>query len=46
MPQIVEKLGEQGLSVVGGQPERLGAFVAQDIVKWQQVTREAGIVAE
>jgi tripartite-type tricarboxylate transporter receptor subunit TctC len=46
MPQIVEKLGKQGLSVVGGRPERLGAFVAQDIVKWQQVIREAGITAE
>jgi tripartite-type tricarboxylate transporter receptor subunit TctC len=46
MPQIVEKLGKQGLSVVGGLPERLGAFVAQDIVKWQHVIREAGITAE
>jgi tripartite-type tricarboxylate transporter receptor subunit TctC len=46
MPQIVEKLGKQGLTVVGGPPERLGAFVEQDIVKWQRVIREAGITAE
>jgi tripartite-type tricarboxylate transporter receptor subunit TctC len=46
MPRIVEKLSKQGLSVVGGPPERLGAFVAQDIVKWQQVIIEAGVTAE
>jgi tripartite-type tricarboxylate transporter receptor subunit TctC len=46
VPQIVEKLAKQGLTVDGGPPERLGAFIKQDIVKWQKVIREAGITAE
>ena len=45
-PQIVEKLAKQGLTVVGGAPERLAEFIAQDIVKWQQVVGELGITAE
>jgi tripartite-type tricarboxylate transporter receptor subunit TctC len=46
MPQIAEKLAKQGFTVVGGSPERLGEFIAQDIVKWQKVIREAGITSE
>jgi tripartite-type tricarboxylate transporter receptor subunit TctC len=45
-PQIVEKLGDQGLTVVGGTPELLGEFIEQDVVKWQKVIREAGITTE
>jgi tripartite-type tricarboxylate transporter receptor subunit TctC len=46
MPQIAEKLSMQGLTVVGGTPERLGKFIAQDIVRWQKVVTEAGIARE
>lgn len=46
VPGIVEKLAKQGLTVVGGTPEHLGAFVVQDIVKWQKVIRAAGITLE
>lgn len=46
VPQIAEKLAKQGLAVVGGPPERLGEFIAQDIPRWQKVVRDAGIVAE
>jgi tripartite-type tricarboxylate transporter receptor subunit TctC len=46
VPEIVEKLAKQGLTVVGGTPEHLGKFIAQDIVKWQKVIRETGITAE
>ena len=46
VPSIGEKLDKQGLVVVGGAPEYLGKFIAQDIVKWQNVIREAGITAE
>lgn len=44
--QIAEKLSIQGLTVVGGTPERLGEFIAQDIVRWQKVVTEAGIARE
>ena len=46
VPQIAEKLSIQGLTVVGGTPERLGKFIAQDIVRWQKVVTEAGIARE
>jgi tripartite-type tricarboxylate transporter receptor subunit TctC len=46
LPKVVEKLAKQGLTIVGGTPERLSEFIAQDIVKWQKVIREAGITAE
>jgi tripartite-type tricarboxylate transporter receptor subunit TctC len=45
-PQIAAKLARQGLTVVGGTPERLGDFIAQDMVRWQKVVREAGIGVE
>jgi len=45
-PQIVEKLANQGLTVVGGTPELLGEFIAQDIAKWQKLIEEAHISAE
>jgi tripartite-type tricarboxylate transporter receptor subunit TctC len=46
MPQVSEKLAKQGLTVVGGMPERLGEFIAQDVVRWQKVVRDAGIGVE
>jgi tripartite-type tricarboxylate transporter receptor subunit TctC len=46
MPKVFEKLDKQGVAVVGGTPEHLGEFIARDIVKWQNVIREAGITAE
>jgi len=45
-PQVVEKLAKQGLTVVGGSPDRLAEFVAKDIIKWQKVVKEAGIADE
>jgi tripartite-type tricarboxylate transporter receptor subunit TctC len=43
---IGEKLAKQGLTIVGGTPERLAQFIGQDVVKWQRVVKEAGITAE
>jgi hypothetical protein len=34
------------LTVLGGTPERLAEFIAQDILKWQRVVKEAAIIAE
>jgi tripartite-type tricarboxylate transporter receptor subunit TctC len=45
-PQTAEKLAKQGLIVVGGTPDQLAEFIAQDIPKWQRVVKEAGIIAE
>jgi tripartite-type tricarboxylate transporter receptor subunit TctC len=45
-PAVVEKLGRQGLTVVGGTPTQFADFIAKDIVKWRNVVKEAGISAE
>ena len=45
-PQISAKLAKQGLTIVGGTPERLSEFIAQDIVKWQKVVRDARIAVD
>ncbi len=45
-PEVVEKLGRQGLTVVGGTPEQFADFIAKDIAKWRGVVKEAGISAE
>jgi tripartite-type tricarboxylate transporter receptor subunit TctC len=43
---IAEKLADQGLTVVGGRPERFADLIARDLVKWDQVVKAAGITAE
>lgn len=45
-PAVVEKLGKQGLTVVGGTPQQFADFIAKDIAKWRNVVKEAGISAE
>src|ERR1044072_3421625 len=45
-PQVVEKRAKQGLRPGGGTPDRFRDFIANDIVKWQKVVTEAGIVVD
>ncbi|MEA2878274.1 MAG: hypothetical protein QOF14_3470 [Hyphomicrobiales bacterium] len=45
-PQVIEKLAKQGLKTGGGSPEVFRDFIANDIVKWQKVVAEAGIVVD
>ena len=45
-PQVAESLNRQGLTVVGGPPERLSQLVEREIGVWQKVVKEAGISAE
>jgi tripartite-type tricarboxylate transporter receptor subunit TctC len=45
-PQVAESLNRQGLTVVGGPPERLSQLVEREIGVWQKVVKEAGITAE
>jgi tripartite-type tricarboxylate transporter receptor subunit TctC len=45
-PQIAERLAKQGLTVLGGTSERLAEFIAEDMLKWQHVVKEVGILAE
>jgi tripartite-type tricarboxylate transporter receptor subunit TctC len=45
-PEVIEKLGKQGLAPIGGTPQAFAEFIVRDIAKWQNVVREAGIAAE
>jgi len=45
-PEVVEKLGKQGLTVVGGTSQQFREFIVRDMAKWQNVVKEAGIAAE
>ncbi len=45
-PKVIENLAKQGLTVVGGTPEKLSQFIAGDVVKWQKVVKDAGIKAD
>lgn len=45
-PKIIENLARQGLTVVGGTPEKLSRFIAADIAKWRKVVNDGGIKAE
>jgi len=42
-PAIKQKLGDQGLTVVGDTPEHFRAFIGSEIVKWAKVIKEAGL---
>jgi tripartite-type tricarboxylate transporter receptor subunit TctC len=42
-PGMRETLAKQGLQAVGGPPERLARLTRDDLERWAQVVREAGI---
>ena len=46
LPDVTAKLASQGLTAVGGPPERFRANLAKDLVKWQRVVKEGGIPLE
>ncbi len=43
VPATAEALAKQGLQAVGGPPERLAQLTRDDMARWAQVVREAGI---
>jgi tripartite-type tricarboxylate transporter receptor subunit TctC len=43
VPATVDALGKQGLQTMGGPPERLAQLTRDDLARWAQVVREAGI---
>ena len=42
-PQVVEKLGKQGLITIGGNAASFGDFIKGERDKWEKVVNEAGI---
>lgn len=45
-PDIADKLAKQGIAPVGGTPEELRKYVADDVAVWSKTLKAAGIVAE
>jgi tripartite-type tricarboxylate transporter receptor subunit TctC len=45
-PDIAEKLAKQGIAPVGGTPDELRKYVADDVAVWSKTLKAAGIVAE
>jgi tripartite-type tricarboxylate transporter receptor subunit TctC len=46
LPEVRERLREQGAEVVGGTPAELAAYVAAEIPKWEALARQAGVKAQ
>ncbi|MBL6455591.1 tripartite tricarboxylate transporter substrate binding protein [Belnapia sp. T6] len=45
-PEMTARLASQGAEVTTGTPEEFQAYIHSEILRWAQVTREAGIQAE
>jgi tripartite-type tricarboxylate transporter receptor subunit TctC len=46
MPDLAQRLAEQGIEVTGGSPAKLGAFLRKEVAKYQEIVRAAGIKPE
>jgi tripartite-type tricarboxylate transporter receptor subunit TctC len=46
VPAVKEKLAAVGITVHGGTPEEFGQFIKAEMTKWEQVAKNANIVAE
>ena len=46
MPDVCDKLAEQGIEVAGSTPDTLAATVKSEIAKWAKVIKDAGIRAQ
>jgi tripartite-type tricarboxylate transporter receptor subunit TctC len=45
-PPITAKLAVQGITVLGGTPQRFAELIGREVVKWDKLLRAAGIAAE
>jgi tripartite-type tricarboxylate transporter receptor subunit TctC len=45
-PEVIAALDKQGLTLVGGSPERLSGLLADDLKTWLKVIKDAGIATE
>ncbi len=46
LPDVKQRLADAGVEPVGGTPEQFSAFITQEMGKWAQVAKEAGIQPE
>ena len=46
LPDVVERLSNQGAEAVGSTPEEFAAYIRSETVKWAKVVRDSGAKAE
>ena len=46
MPELQERLGNQGAELIGSTPVAFGAYLKSEQAKWAKVIRQAGIKAD
>lgn len=46
LPEITQRLGNDGSIVVAGTPEEFGAYLRAETEKWAKVAKAAGIQPE
>ncbi|MBC7780270.1 MAG: tripartite tricarboxylate transporter substrate binding protein [Proteobacteria bacterium] len=46
LPELQDRLAEQGAEIIGGTPEAFGAYLKSEQAKWEKVIRQAGIKVE
>jgi tripartite-type tricarboxylate transporter receptor subunit TctC len=45
-PDVRALLARQGMTPIGGAPERLGNYVKEDLARWKRVVHETGLKPE
>lgn len=45
-PAVIQKLADQGVTVLGGTPEHYKAFIQKEFARWQGVVKESGAKAQ
>ena len=45
-PKVKEALAVQGLTAIGGPPQRFGELIARDMPRWAKVVKDSGITAD
>jgi tripartite-type tricarboxylate transporter receptor subunit TctC len=43
MPEVADKLRQQGAVIIGGTPEEFGRFIRDEIAKWKKVAQQAKV---
>ena len=46
LPEIIERMGAQGVDIIGGTPAELAAFIRQDLAKYDKLVKSAGLRIE
>ena len=46
LPEVREALAKQGLTAIGGKPDRLAQLLSREVQRWRQVVASAHIQAD